>query len=101
MTNPPRHDPANRFSGLSTLYARCRPGYPASVVDCIMSRCGRGHDSLLADVGCGTGISSGPLAARGVPVPGIEPNADVRARAGAEPPAPGSLPPLYLEGRAE
>jgi SAM-dependent methyltransferase len=53
------------------------------------------------DVGAGTGISSRLVAQRGIPVLGIEPNADMRARAEVEP-LPADCPrPQYREGRAE
>jgi SAM-dependent methyltransferase len=53
------------------------------------------------DVGCGTGISSRLFAARGIPVLGIEPNDEMRARAEAEV-LPAGLPvPEYRKGTAE
>jgi SAM-dependent methyltransferase len=55
---------------------------------------------LLVDVGCGTGISSRLLAERGVPVVGVEPNADMRRRAEAQP-SPAGAQLRYCEGRAE
>jgi SAM-dependent methyltransferase len=101
MSELSRQNPTGRFTGLAELYARCRPSYPAAAVDHVISRCGLGSGSLLVDVGCGTGISSRQLAARGVPVLGIEPNADMRAQAEAEPPPPGCPAPRYADGRAE
>jgi SAM-dependent methyltransferase len=53
------------------------------------------------DVGCGTGISSRLFAERGVHVTGIEPNAEMRRKAVAQPVPPGAPPPEYREGRAE
>jgi SAM-dependent methyltransferase len=94
-------NPAGRFTGLADMYARCRPTYPAAAVDLIVSRCGLGTQSLLVDVGCGTGISSRLFAERGVPVVGLEPNADMRHKAEAQSPRPGASPPRYREGRAE
>jgi SAM-dependent methyltransferase len=90
-----------RFTGLAGLYARCRPDYPAATLDLIQSRCGLTPDSLLVDVGCGTGISSRLFAARSVPVVGIEPNDDMRARAEAEPGPAGQPAPRYQRGTAE
>jgi SAM-dependent methyltransferase len=101
MSDLYRRDPTGRFSGLADLYARCRPTYPDEALDTIVTRCGLGPGSLLVDVGCGTGISARLLAARGVPVRGIEPNAEMRARAEATVPPPGSPAPQYSEGRAE
>jgi SAM-dependent methyltransferase len=101
MTHPSPPDPTGRFSGLADLYARHRPDYPAAALDLVVARCGLGPDSLLADVGCGTGISARLFAARGVPVVGIEPNDAMRARAEAEPAPPGDPAPVYRAGRAE
>jgi SAM-dependent methyltransferase len=47
------------------------------------------------------GISSRQFAERGVPVIGLEPNAEMRARAEAEPAPPGGPVPRYQSGRAE
>ncbi len=94
-------NPTARFTGLANVYAGSRPSYPAEAVDCIIARGRLGPQSLLVDVGCGTGISSRLFAERGVPVVGIEPNEDMRRRAVAEP-LPLSAPaPRYCEGRAE
>ena len=98
------HDnPLGRFSGLADVYARCRPTYPAAAIDCIMRRAALGARSLLVDIGCGSGISSRLFAARGVPVLGIEPNAEMRRRAEAEPkPKPIDAPvPRFQAGQAE
>ena len=45
--------------------------------------CGLTSDSIIADIGCGTGISSRPFLENGNPVLGVEPNAAMRA-AGVE-----------------
>lgn len=95
-----RHDPLGRFTGLADHYARHRPGYPDAALDWLLSHAGLGPQSVLVDVGCGTGISSRLFARRGVPVIGIEPNAEMRLRAEAEPPSAGPVP-VYRDGRAE
>jgi SAM-dependent methyltransferase len=96
-----RHNPTGRFSGLADLYARHRPGYPDAAINRIVARCGLGPTSRLVDVGCGTGISTRLFAARGIPVVGIEPNAEMRARAEAEAALPGGVVPQYRDGRGE
>jgi SAM-dependent methyltransferase len=101
MSGLSQFNPTSRFTGLSELYARCRPDYPAAALDFIISQVRLGPGSILVDVGCGTGISSRLFAQRGLRVMGVEPNADMRARAEAEPIPPGSPPPCYREGRAE
>jgi ubiquinone/menaquinone biosynthesis C-methylase UbiE len=91
-------DPTSRFTGLADRYARCRPTYPPEVVDLILRQGGLGPDTLLVDVGCGTGISARLFAARGVHVVGIDPNEDMlrqAARAGG----PACL--SYRHGRGE
>jgi ubiquinone/menaquinone biosynthesis C-methylase UbiE len=90
-------DPTARFTGLAEVYAQGRPGYPPEAVDFVLATCHLGSGSVVVDVGCGTGISSRLFAARGLRVIGIEPNADMRARASAE---RGSVVE-YHDGRAE
>jgi SAM-dependent methyltransferase len=96
-----QENPTGRFTGLAEIYADARPGYPPAGLDFIVGHCGLSRESLVVDVGAGTGIFARLLALRGVPVIGIEPNADMRARAEAEP-FPQELPaPEYRPGRAE
>ncbi len=94
-------NPTGRFTGLADLYQRHRPSYPPAAIDLIVNHCRLGPTSLLADVGCGTGISARLFAARGVPVIGIEPNAEMRARAMQVPSAAGWAALEYREGQAE
>jgi SAM-dependent methyltransferase len=60
-------------------------------------------ESVLVDVGCGTGIASRLFAARGINVIGIEPNVEMRCAAAAEEVNGDSKKPIltYREGRAE
>jgi SAM-dependent methyltransferase len=92
--------PTERFSGLSDLYARHRPSYPAAAIDLILRTCNLRPGDVLVDIGCGTGIASRLFAARGLNVIGIEPNDEMRQKAEAEPSA-GGPPPRYQSGRAE
>lgn len=101
MTPPQGGEPTQRFTGLAGAYARYRPTYPAAAVDFVLERCGLSPGSVLVDVGCGTGISSRRFAARGLRVIGIEPNADMRREAEAEPAPPRGPQPEYRDGRAE
>src|SRR5205823_2563402 len=82
-------------------YARYRPSYPEVALDFIMNHCALRNGSLVIDMGCGTGISSRLFAQRGIRVIGVDPNADMRARAAAEPLPPGIPVPTYCDGRAE
>lgn len=101
MSDLSHFNPTGRFSGLADTYARHRPDYPDAALDFILTHCGLRGGSLVADVGSGTGISTRQLAARGLRVVGIEPNAEMRKRAEAEPSSPGTIPLTYLDGRAE
>jgi SAM-dependent methyltransferase len=74
-------DPAGRFSDRAEDYRRHRPTYPAAAFDAILAGLGSATDLVGADVGAGTGIASRLLAARGVQVIAIEPNAEMRAAA--------------------
>jgi SAM-dependent methyltransferase len=96
-----RHNPTSRFSGLAERYQRYRPGYPTAAIDWIVQHCGLGPASLQIDVGSGTGISARLFAARGVPVRGIEPNADMRTQAEAIVVPAGQPAPVYQAGRGE
>jgi SAM-dependent methyltransferase len=75
-------DPTVRFSSRVENYRRYRPGYPAEVLDVLRRVCGFDAESVVADVGCGTGIFSELLLKNGNAVYGIEPNAPMRAVAG-------------------
>jgi len=67
-------DPRDRFSDAADLYHRYRPSYPDSLLDWIERTTGLHPPARVADVGCGTGISSRLLAERGYDVTGIDPN---------------------------
>jgi SAM-dependent methyltransferase len=98
MSDPVLHDPTGRFTGLADRYACSRPDYPPEALDLIVARGALNDTTLLVDVGCGTGISSRLVAARGIPVVGVEPNDDMRARAEA---AGGAGSVHYQKGTAE
>lgn len=87
-------DPRERFTETAADYDRWRPGYPPELLDWLVGTCGLAAGARAADVGCGTGISTRLLAARGFDVVGIDPNEAMlekaRARGGAR----------YLRGEA-
>ncbi len=74
-------DSTKRFTGLADIYAKARPTYPDEAIEYILDICKLSQNSDLADIGCGTGISSQLFAERGVNVIGVEPNADMRLKA--------------------
>jgi SAM-dependent methyltransferase len=58
------------FDQQAERYDRCRPRYPDAVIDALLGPEPAGLKVL--DVGCGTGIASRPMAARGCEVLGVE-----------------------------
>ncbi len=68
-------DPTQRFSNRVEDYARYRPGYPPEVLQTLRRECGLAPASVIADIGCGTGILSHLLCEAGNRVFGVEPNA--------------------------
>lgn len=73
--------PEERFSNRVADYVRSRPSYPEAALDWIRETTGITSESVIADVGCGTGISSKLFLRRGCAVHGIEPNDAMRAAA--------------------
>jgi SAM-dependent methyltransferase len=66
--------PTERFSGAAGLYERHRPSYPPELLDWITAETQVRPPAPVADVGCGTGISTRLLAERGYDVVGVDPN---------------------------
>lgn len=71
-------DPKQRFSTRVENYIRYRPGYPAEVIQTLQAECGLNSNSVVADVGSGTGLLAARFLELGCTVYGIEPNADMR-----------------------
>jgi ubiquinone/menaquinone biosynthesis C-methylase UbiE len=76
-------DSRERFTGAAGLYERHRPSYPEALLDWIAEATGVRPPAPVADLGCGTGISTRLLAARGYDVVGIDPNAAMLEKARA------------------
>lgn len=95
-----RKDPKERFSATATLYGRWRPSYPAGLRGYLLALGPVPATGLLgiADVGCGTGISTRFLAGAGVRVIGIDPNAEMLDEARRATPA--ELAVEYRNGEA-
>src|SRR5512144_1560718 len=71
-------DPTQRFSGRVTNYVKYRPSYPAAIIDLLRVECGLTPDSLVADIGSGTGLLTELFLRAGNRVLGIEPNREMR-----------------------
>jgi SAM-dependent methyltransferase len=78
-------NPTKRFSDRAAEYRRYRPDYPEAAIDALIEGLGDPAHLVAVDVGAGTGIASRQLAARGVRVIAIEPNAEMRGAAEAHP----------------
>lgn len=72
-----------RFTNRAEDYVKYRPGYPVAVVDLLRNECGLTPESIVADVGSGTGKLTEILIANGNVVLGVEPNAAMRVVAEA------------------
>ena len=70
-----------RFSNRVENYVKYRPDYPREIIAYLEANCGLTKDSVIADIGCGTGISSQMFLENGNRVIGVEPNASMRCMA--------------------
>jgi SAM-dependent methyltransferase len=71
-------DPRQRFTNRVDLYARYRPGYPPAILDLLREECGLTPESVIADIGSGTGLLTHLVLTEGCLVYGVEPNAAMR-----------------------
>lgn len=74
-------DSTERFSSRVADYVRYRPDYPPALLDWLHRDIGMPTETLVADIGAGTGISTRLFLASGHPVIAVEPNAAMRAAA--------------------
>jgi ubiquinone/menaquinone biosynthesis C-methylase UbiE len=74
-------DTVERFSDRVENYTKYRPDYPEEVLQLFRDRMNLRADSVIADIGAGTGISSKMFLENGNRVFGVEPNAAMRAAA--------------------
>ena len=70
-----------RFSSRVEDYAKYRPGYPPEIVQFLQTECGLTSQSVIADIGSGTGKLAEIFLANGNSVIGVEPNSVMRAAA--------------------
>ena len=71
-------DSTQRFSNRVEDYVRYRPGYPREIVGVLREECGLKPESVVVDVGSGTGLLTQLFLENGNVVHGIEPNAAMR-----------------------
>lgn len=71
----------NRFSGTVENYVKYRVGFPAELIDFLATKCGLAPDSVVADLGSGTGILTKMLLDNKNTVFAVEPNAEMRSAA--------------------
>jgi len=74
-------DSTTRFSNRVDNYVKYRPGYPAEVINFLQNECGLSGDSVIADIGSGTGIFTKLLLEHGYEVYAVEPNVDMQQAA--------------------
>jgi SAM-dependent methyltransferase len=75
------NDPRERFTAAADAYHRHRPSYPAELIDWILTTASLAPPATVADIGCGTGISTRLFAERGFDVVGVDPNEPMLERA--------------------
>ena len=68
----------NKFNGMGKIYSKYRPSYPFNFIDYLFTDVGISQNSVIADIGSGTGILTQKLLEKVSKVYGIEPNADMR-----------------------
>jgi SAM-dependent methyltransferase len=71
-------DPKQRFSQRVENYVKYRPGYPAALIQLLVAECDLTPQSIIADIGSGTGLLARLFLANGNPVFGVEPNPEMR-----------------------
>lgn len=71
-------DPTIKFDGYADDYTAGRPGYSTELIDSFYKNFGMSPDSVVADIGSGTGKFAAFLLKRGSDVFAVEPNSDMR-----------------------
>ncbi len=73
--------PTKRFSDRVRNYVKYRPTYPSKMLDTLVKYCLNDKNSVIADIGSGTGALSSLLLERGFRVFAVEPNREMRLAA--------------------
>lgn len=77
----PSPAPEQRFSDRVENYVRYRPSYPQEIIPLLQREAALTPQSVIADVGSGTGISAGLFLHAGNVVHAVEPNREMREAA--------------------
>jgi SAM-dependent methyltransferase len=72
-------DGREKFTGKADEYRKYRPDYPQSFIHYLRESLGMGRDSIVADVGAGTGILTRQLGEHVQQILAVEPNPEMRA----------------------
>jgi ubiquinone/menaquinone biosynthesis C-methylase UbiE len=81
LNTVPDRQSTTRFSDRVADYVMYRPRYPVEIIDLLAAGCSLTPESVVADIGSGTGIMAKLFLENGNAVIGVEPNAEMR-RAG-------------------
>ena len=71
-------DPTKRFSNRVENYLKYRPTSPPAIIPLLETECGLTSQSVIADLGSGTGLLTELFLKNGNPVFGVEPNPEMR-----------------------
>lgn len=74
-------NPKSRFSSRVQNYAKYRPSYPNEILDFLHEVVGFSKNSIVADIGSGTGICTKVFLKNGNIVYAVEPNENMRQAA--------------------
>lgn len=74
-------DNTSLFTGRVQNYIKYRPKYPVTLIDLLTEKCALTPQSVIADVGSGTGILTEIFLKHGNPVLAVEPNVEMRSAA--------------------
>ena len=72
-------DSSRRFSNRVENYLKYRPRYPAEIIPLLERECGLTKESVIADIGSGTGFLTELFLQHGNVAYGVEPNDEMRA----------------------
>lgn len=77
----PMEEPGPRFSRRVEHYLRYRPHYPQAIIEVLQRECHLTQQTIIADIGSGTGMLAEMFLNNGNRVLGIEPDPEMRAGA--------------------